>query len=100
MSSAENENAIREEVSDRLGRELPDAFWRDMYGRAKRKLRHIITHFGDADGARSMVDYIAQLTIEAIQAEALTQYTLALYDKKEREPTRTPTPKDTRTFYQ
>lgn len=80
MNSAANEEAVREEVSDRLGRELPDSVWADMYGRAERKLRHIITHFGDADGARNTVDYIAQLTIEAIQAEAMARYTLALYE--------------------
>lgn len=82
MNSAANEEVVREEVSDRLGRELPDSVWADMYDRAERKLHHIITHFGDADGARSTVDYIAQLTIEAIQAEALTQYMLAMYDQK------------------
>lgn len=80
MNSAENEEAVREEVSSRLGRELPDRVWREMYGRAKRKLRYIITNFGDDDGARNTVDYIAQLTIEAIRAEALTQYTRAAYE--------------------
>lgn len=85
MNSAANEDAVREEVSSRLGRELPDAFWREMYGRAKNKLRHIVTHFGDADGARNTVDYIAQLTIEAIQAEYLTQYTRAMYEQKKEE---------------
>lgn len=82
MNSAASEEAVREEVSFRLGRELPDAFWRDMYGRAKNKLRHIITLFGDADGARNTVDYIAQLTIEAIRAECMTQYTRAMYEQK------------------
>lgn len=40
MTNAENEEAVREEVSSRLGRELPDRFWREMYGRAKRKLQY------------------------------------------------------------
>lgn len=71
------EEAVREEVSDRLGRELPDVTFRDMYGRAKEKLRHIVTLFGDADGARNTVEYIAQLTIEAMQAEALRLLTAA-----------------------
>lgn len=71
MNREANEDAVREEVSAQLGREVPDELWREMYARAKNKLRHIITHFGDADGARRTVDYIAQLTIEAIQAEAL-----------------------------
>lgn len=85
MNSAENEEAVREEVSSRLGRELTDRFWREMYGRAKRKLQHIVTHFGDDGGARNTVDYIAQLTIEAIRAEALTQYTCALYERGKNE---------------
>lgn len=85
MSSAANEEAVREEVSSRLGRELPDKIWQDMYDRAKRKLHHIVTHFGDADGARNTVDYIAQLTIEAIRAEAMTQYTFALYELRKNE---------------
>lgn len=73
------EEAVREEVSDRLGKELGDVTWRDMYGRAKEKLRHIVTHFGDAGGARDTVEYIAQLTIEAMQAEALRLWTAAMY---------------------
>ena len=65
------EEAVRQEASDRLGQELSDAVWRDMYDRAQKKLRHIVTLFGDADGARNTVDYIAQLTIEAIREDAL-----------------------------
>lgn len=82
MNSAASEEAIREEVSFRLGRELPDAFWRDMYGRAKRKLQHIISLYGDEGGARNTVNYIAQLTVEAIRAQALTDYTMALFEAK------------------
>ncbi len=74
------EEAVREEVSDRLGREMPDATFRDMYDRAKQKLRHIVTHFGDADGARNTVEYIAQLTVEAVQADAMRLWTAAIYD--------------------
>ena len=51
-----------------------------MYDRAKQKLRHIVTLYGDADGARNTVGYIAQLTIEAMQAEALRLWTAAMYD--------------------
>lgn len=76
------EEAVREEVADMTGREMSDATWAEMYGRAQRKLRHIVTHFGDADGARNTVNYIAQLTVEAIRAQALTDYTVALYEAK------------------
>lgn len=89
-----HEEAVREEVSDRLGRELTDAVWRDMYGQAQEKLRRIVTLFGDADGARNTVDYIAQLTIEAIQADALRRWTAAMYDAKNDEgPAQRPTPR-------
>ncbi len=74
------EEAVREEVSDRLGREMPDATFRDMYDRAKQKLRHIVTLYGDADGARNTVEYIAQLTVEAVQADAMRLWTAAIYD--------------------
>lgn len=84
------EEAVREEVSDRLGKELGDATWRDMYGRAKEKLRHIVTRYGDADGERNTVEYIAQLTIEAMQAEALRLWTAAM--GKNEEPAQRPTP--------
>ncbi len=86
------EEAVREEVSDRLGRELSDTTWRDMYDRAKEKLRHIVTHFGDADGARDTVGYIAQLVIEAMQAEALRLWTAANYPQRDEGPAQRPTP--------
>ena len=87
-----NEDAVRLEVCDRINRELNDADWRRVYGRATQKLRHIITHFGDDGGARLTVDYIAQLTVEAIRAEALTQYTMICSRVKNEEPARMPTP--------
>ena len=77
-----NEEAVREEVCDRIGVELPDVIWRTMYDRATNKLRHIIARYGDEGGARNDVDYIAQLTVEAVQAEALTQKTRAQYDRQ------------------
>lgn len=76
---------VSEETADILGRELSDATGAEMYGRAQRKLRHIISNFGDADGARNTVDYIAQLTIEAIRAEYMTQYTRAMYEQRKKE---------------
>lgn len=88
-----HEEAVREEVSDRLGRELTDAVWRDMYDRAQKKLRHIVALFGDADGARNTVDYAAQLTIEAIREDALRRWTAEMYEaKRNGEPTQRPTP--------
>ena len=77
-----NEEAVREEVSDRIGTELPDVIWQTMYGRATNKLRHIIARYGDADGARTDVDYIAQIVVETIQAEALARETRAQFDRQ------------------
>ena len=76
------EEAVREEAAYIMGREVSDATWSEMYGRAQQKLRHIVTRYGDADGARNTVNYIAQLTVEAIRAQALADYTAAMYEAK------------------
>ena len=76
------EEQVREETAAILGRELADKTWAEMYDRAKRKLRHIITLYGDADGARNTVNYIAQLTAEAVREQALSDYTIAMYELK------------------
>lgn len=79
---AVNEESIREEAAFIMGRELSDKTWAAAYEQAKRKLRHIVAHFGDADGARNTVEYIAQLVVEAVQAEAMAQYCRVMYDAK------------------
>lgn len=73
------ENAVREETAEIIGFEVSDTTWAEMFGRAKRKLHHIITNFGDADGARNTVNYIAQLTAEAIKEQAFSDYCMDLY---------------------
>ena len=79
---------------DRLGQELSDAAWRDAYDRAQKKLRHIVALYGDADGARNTVEYIAKLAIEAIQADILARWTAAMYNTKNDEgPAQRPTPR-------
>lgn len=88
------EEAVRQEASDRLGQELSDAAWRDAYDRAQKKLRHIVALYGDADGARNTVEYIAQLAIEAIQADIPARWTAAMYDaKNDGGPAQRPTPR-------
>ena len=76
------EEAIREEAADIIGREMSDDTWAEMYGRAKRKLQHIISLYGDDGGARNTVNYIAQLVAEAVRAQAFTDYTTALWETK------------------
>lgn len=66
-----SEEDIREDVCDILGRELSDATWARAYEEAKKKLRHIIDQYGDADGARSRPEYMAELVAEAVRAEAM-----------------------------
>ena len=80
--NGERDDIIREEVSGRLGRELSDDAWAEYYSRAKRKLRHIITHFGDDGGARRTIGYIADLVIEAIRAQTFSEWTAALYEQR------------------
>lgn len=88
------EEAVRQEASDRLGQELSDAAWRDAYDRAQKKLRHIVALYGDADGARNTVEYIAKLAIEVIQADILAWWTAAMYNTKNDEgPAQRPTPR-------
>lgn len=73
-------DTIREEVSDRLGRELPDSVWRRAFAGSEKKLRHIVTMYGNAGGARDTTDYMAQIVIETIRAQALADYTAAAYE--------------------
>ena len=68
-----SEEAIREDVCDIIGRELSDAAWARAYEEAKKKLRHIIDRYGDADGARSRPEYMTQLVVEAMRAEAMRE---------------------------
>lgn len=71
--SAATEETIREDVCDIIGRELSDASWAEAYATAKQKLRHIVDRYGDAHGARNTPEYMAELVIEAIRAEAMRQ---------------------------
>ena len=63
---------VREEVSDIIGRELSDADWSRHYAGAKNKLRFIIDREGDLGGARNKAEYLAELVVEDMRAEAMT----------------------------
>lgn len=80
--NGERDDIIREEVSGRLGREISDAAWGKYYGQAKRKLQDLIARFGDEGGARRTIGYITDLVIEAIQAEAFSDWTHAMYEQR------------------
>jgi uncharacterized coiled-coil DUF342 family protein len=72
------EEVVREATCDIIGRELTDKVWHEAYDRAQKKHRHIVTLFGDADGARNEADYLAQLAAEAVREKAIAEYTAAL----------------------
>lgn len=67
------EQEAREIAQGIIGANLSDGAWGMIWEPAKRKLRHIITHFGDDGGERRKPYYIAQLAVEAGKAIALTE---------------------------
>jgi hypothetical protein len=73
----ESEEAVREAACDIIGRELTDKVWKEAYDRAVKKLRRIVTLYGDADGARNETDYLAQLAVEAVREKAFAEYMAA-----------------------
>lgn len=79
------DRAVRNEACSMIGAEIADSVWDRAYESAKNKLRHIVTRYGDADGERNTVAYIAQLVTEAIRADALTQYLAERYERGKNE---------------
>lgn len=65
-------------VEERLGFEISDDLFRICVKLAKRKLQSLIQRFGDSNGVRRTPEYLAELVIEAIKSELLTEYTLSL----------------------
>lgn len=58
------------------GFEIPDPLYEKSVTAAKRKLQFIIQQHGDADGVRRTPGYLAELVIEALKSELLTEYTI------------------------
>ena len=58
--------------------EIPTELYEKAFGVANRKLQSIIQRFGDCDVVRRTPGYLAELVIEAIKSELLTEYTLTL----------------------
>lgn len=65
-------------IEEVIGQEISQ----DLYDRSvkmvNKKLQSIIQRFGDNDGVRRTPGYLAELVIEAVKSELLTEYTLAL----------------------
>lgn len=65
-------------VEEVIGLEIPLDIYERSVEDANRKLQSIIQRFGDCNGVRRTPSYLAELVIEAIKSELLTEYTLTL----------------------
>lgn len=65
-------------VEQMVGSVIPDDLYESALKSAKQKLQSIIQRFGDHNGLRRKPEYLAELVIEAVKSELLTEYTLAL----------------------
>lgn len=69
---------VRAEASEFIGREITDAEWDEAYPQAERKLAYIISREGDANGMRQQPWYLGKLVEEAVAANAMTRFCLAM----------------------
>lgn len=69
------EKKIIEEV---IGQEISQDLYDRSVKMANKKLQSIIQRFGDNNGVRRTPGYLAELVIEAVKSELLTEYTLIL----------------------
>lgn len=65
-------------IEEVIGLEIPLDVYEKSVEAANRKLQSIIQRFGDCNGVRRTPNYLAELVIEAIKSELLTEYTLSL----------------------
>lgn len=64
-------------IEQKLGCFIPEELYQKGVKAAKRKLQLLIQRFGDNDGVRRTPEYLAELVIEAIKSELLTEYTMS-----------------------
>ncbi len=65
----------KEYIEERLGIEISEERYLRAESYAKRKLQSLIQRYGDSDGVRQTPSYLAELVIEAIKSELLTEHT-------------------------
>lgn len=65
-------------IEDAIGFEIPEELYENAVISARKKLQSLIQRFGDCNGVRRTPGYLAELVIEAIKSELLTEYTLTL----------------------
>ena len=68
----------KKKIEEVIGQEVPLEIYEKSVEAANRKLQSIIQRFGDCNGVRRTPGYLAELVIEAIKSELLTEYTLSL----------------------
>lgn len=68
----------KKKIEEVIGQEVPLEIYEKSVEAANRKLQSIIQRFGDCNGVRQTPGYLAELVIEAIKSELLTEYTLSL----------------------
>lgn len=69
-----DDDEIRDEASEMLGRELTDAEWDRAFPLAKAKLERIIEREGDANGERNEPYYIGMLVSEIARSRQVQNY--------------------------
>lgn len=67
----------KQDIEQKLGFEISDERYNRAINTSKRKLQLLIQRFGDCDGVRRTPSYLAELVIEAIKSELLTDYTVS-----------------------
>lgn len=65
-------------IEEMIGREINEEDYQLAVSTATKKLQSIIQRYGDADGVRRTPEYLAELVIEAIKSELLTEYTMSV----------------------
>ena len=65
-------------IDDAIGFEIPEELYENAVISARKKLQSLIQRFGDCNGVRRTPGYLAELVIEAVKSELLTEYTLTL----------------------
>lgn len=68
----------KEKIEEVIGQEISEDLYNKAVVNARKKLQSIIQRFGDGAGVRRTPGYLAELVIEAVKSELLTEFTFAL----------------------
>ena len=68
----------KEKIEEVIGQEISEDLYNKAVVNARKKLQSIIQRFGDGSGVRRTPGYLAELVIEAVKSELLTEFTFAL----------------------